>query len=226
MGIELDQYLQTVEVETGGQPEAAILWLHGLGADGHDFEPIVTELNLPFPVRYIFPHAPVRKVTINNGMAMRAWYDIYSFDRGGPVDEAGMRDSQTRIEALLEREAQRGVPPENTVMAGFSQGGAIALQTALAYPQKLAGIMGLSCYLPLQDGFENYCSEENQATSVFLGHGSMDPVLPQALGENARDFLIEHGYAVEWHSYPVAHGVCPPEIRDVARWLTQVLGKR
>ena len=155
----MGESLQTVEVETGEQPEAAVLWLHGLGADGHDFEPIVPELNLPFPVRYIFPHAPVRNVTINNGTAMRAWYDIYSFDRGGPVDKDGMLDSQKQVEALLEREAQRGIPPENTVMAGFSQGGAIALQTALAYPQKLAGSMGLSCYRPLQDGFENYCSE-------------------------------------------------------------------
>jgi len=210
-------------VEAGGQPEAAVLWLHGLGADGHDFEPIVPEFNLPFPVRYIFPHAPVRNVTINNGMAMRAWYDIYSFDRGGPVDKAGMLDSQQQVEALLQREQQRGISPSRTVLAGFSQGGAIALQTALAYPQKLAGIMGLSCYLPLQDGFENNRSDENRSTPVFLGHGSMDPVLPQSLGENARDFLIEHGYAVEWHSYMVAHGVCQPEIKDVARWLTQVL---
>ena len=195
----MDDYLQTVEVETGENPEASIVWLHGLGADGHDFEPMVPELGLPFPVRYVFPHAPVRKVTINNGMAMRAWYDIYSFERGGPVDEAGMRDSQQSVEDLLERERQRGISPERTVLAGFSQGGAIALQTGLAYPQKLAGIMGLSCYLPLQKGFEKSCSQENRNTPVLLAHGSMDPVLPQALGENARDFLLQQGYSVEWH---------------------------
>lgn len=222
----MDDYLQTVEVETGENPEASIVWLHGLGADGHDFEPMVPELGLPFPVRYIFPHAPVRNVTINNGMAMRAWYDIYSFERGGPVDEAGMRDSQQSVEDLLERERQRGISPERTVLAGFSQGGAIALQTGLAYPQKLAGIMGLSCYLPLQKGFEKSCSQENRNTPVLLAHGSMDPVLPQALGENARDFLLRQGYSVEWHSYLVAHGVCPAEIQDIGRWLTRVLEKR
>lgn len=222
----MDDYLQTVEVETGENPEASIVWLHGLGADGHDFEPMVPELGLPFPVRYVFPHAPVRNVTINNGMAMRAWYDIYSFERGGPVDEAGMRDSQQSVEDLLERERQRGISPERTVLAGFSQGGAIALQTGLAYPQKLAGIMGLSCYLPLQKGFEKSCSHENRNTPVLLAHGSMDPVLPQALGENARDFLLQQGYSVEWHSYLVAHGVCPAEIQDIGRWLTRVLGKR
>ena len=159
-------------------------------------------------------------------MAMRAWYDIYSFERGGPVDEAGMRDSQQSVEDLLERERQRGISPERTVLAGFSQGGAIALQTGLAYPQKLAGIMGLSCYLPLQKGFEKSCSQENRNTPVLLAHGSMDPVLPQALGENARDFLLQQGYSVEWHSYLVAHGVCPAEIQDIGRWLTRVLGKR
>ena len=219
----MDDYLQTVEVETGENPEASIVWLHGLGADGHDFEPMVPELGLPFPVRYVFPHAPVRTVTINNGMAMRAWYDIYSFEGGGPVDEAGMRDSQQSVEDLLERERQRGISPDRTVLAGFSQGGAIALKTGLAYPQKLAGIMGLSCYLPLQKGFEKSCSQQNRNTPVLLAHGSMDPVLPQALGENARDFLIRQGYSVEWRSYLVAHGVCPAEIKDIGRWLTRVL---
>ena len=222
----MDDYLPTVEVETGEQPETSILWLHGLGADGHDFEPIVPELGLPFPVRYIFPHAPARRVTLNNGMTMRAWYDIFSFERDGPVDAAGMRESQRSIEALLKREQQRGVSADRIVLAGFSQGGAIALQTGLAYPQKLAGIMGLSCYLPLQDGFEKTCSQENRTTPVFLAHGSMDPVLPQALGENARDFLVQQGYQVEWHSYLVAHGVCPPEIKDIGSWLARVLEKR
>ncbi|MCH9027195.1 MAG: alpha/beta hydrolase fold domain-containing protein [Proteobacteria bacterium] len=222
----MDEYLQTVEIETGEEPEASVLWLHGLGADGHDFESIVPELDLPFPVRYVFPHAPVRNVTINNGMAMRAWYDIYSFERGGPVDEAGMRDSQQSVEALLKREQQRGISPQRTVLAGFSQGGAIALQAGLAYPRRLAGIMGLSCYLPLQKGFEKSCSQENLATPVLLAHGSMDPVLPQALGENARDFLIQQGYSVEWRSYLVAHGVCQAEIQDIGRWLSRVLEKR
>ncbi len=220
----MDDNLETVEIETGAQPEAAIIWLHGLGADGHDFEPVVPEFGLSFAARFVFPHAPVRNVTINNGMAMRAWYDIYSFDRGGPVDETGMRDSQQKVESLLERELARGIQPNRIVLAGFSQGGAIALQTGLTSPRKLAGIMGLSSYLPMQQRILDKRSAENQDTPIFLGHGNMDDVLPQALGENARDFLLEQGYDVEWHSYPVGHGVCMPEIQDVGNWLNLVLG--
>lgn len=214
-----------VEIETGRDPSAAIIWLHGLGADGHDFEPIVPELVRPAEraLRFIFPHAPVRPVTLNNGYPMRAWYDIVALDRRAAEDEPGIRASQATIEALIRRENARGIPSERIVIAGFSQGGAMALYAGTRYPEKLAGIMGLSCYLLLAAGLAAERAAANQSTPVFLAHGTQDPVVSPLLGEQARRVLQEAGYAVEWHAYPMAHSVCPQEVADIAGWLRGIL---
>ena len=219
------QKIQTVEAGATDDPTGSVIWLHGLGADGHDFEPIVPELALPpaLRLRFVFPHAPVRPVTINGGLSMRAWYDILTLDRGGPQDEAGIRASGELLEGLIEHEIERGVPPERIVLAGFSQGGAIALHTALRYPAALAGVVALSTYLPLSDRFEPEVASNPRAQSkalpIFMAHGSYDPVLPLALGTHARDLLAATGYEVEWHDYPMAHAVCAEEIADIRRWL-------
>ncbi len=216
---------EAVEIETGASPTAAVIWLHGLGADGHDFEPIVPELVRPGerPLRFVFPHAPIRPVTLNGGFAMRAWYDIVSLERRGPEDESGIRASQASIEALIRRENERGIPAERIVLAGFSQGGALALFAGTRYPHKLAGILGLSCYLLLADRFKTERHAANQATSIFLAHGLEDPIVAPVLGEHARAWLEAAGYAVEWHTYPVPHSVCPEEVADIAGWLRRVL---
>jgi phospholipase/carboxylesterase len=214
-----------VEIETGPKPTGAVIWLHGLGADGHDFEPIVPELLSPGEraLRFVFPHAPIRPVTLNGGFAMRAWYDIVSLDRRGPEDERGVRESQAAIEALIGRENQRGVPSEHIVLAGFSQGGALALYTGLRHRERLAGIMGLSCYLVLGERLAAERTPANQPTPIFLAHGAEDPVLAPVLGEQARRLLVENGYTVEWHTYSMPHSVCPQEITDIAAWLRRVL---
>lgn len=213
---------ETVEIETGPDPTGSVIWLHGLGADGHDFEPVVPELRLPgsLPLRFVFPHAPVRPVTINGGMAMRAWYDIYSLDRRGPVDEAGIRESSEIVSGLVERERSRGVDAGRIVLAGFSQGGAIAIDRALRSDVKLAGLMALSCYLPLPDALESPALDT--ALRVFMAHGRLDPVLPYELGRRSADAMIAAGLEVEWHEYPMAHGVCPDEIADIRAWLVSV----
>ncbi len=220
-----DELLPTVEVGGGDQARYSVIWMHGLGADGHDFEPIVPELRLPtdLAVRFIFPHAPVRPVTLNGGMAMRAWYDIVTLGGGAPQDAEGIAASAAQIHQLIEREGERGVPPERLVLAGFSQGGAIALHTGLRYPQRLAGIMGLSTYLPLADRFVAERHEANAETPVFLAHGQMDPVLDISLGRNSQQTLEQHGYRVEWHEYPMVHQVCFEEIEAISRWLQTVL---
>ncbi len=217
--------LDCVEVTTGANPRKAVIWLHGLGADGHDFEPIVPELRLPkeTAVRFVFPHAKVRPVTINAGMAMRAWYDILSLDRHGKADEAGIRDSIAATEALVAAQLGQGLSAHDIVIAGFSQGGAIALSMALRYPLALAGVMGLSTYLPLQGSFEAEAASANRTLPVFMAHGSFDPVLTPDMGAQARDFLGMHGYSVAWHEYPMAHQVCAEEIDAVGRWLERVL---
>ncbi len=217
--------LETVEVQTGNDPVASVVWLHGLGADGHDFEPIVPELHLPgrCPVRFVFPHAPVRPVTLNFGMAMRAWFDILGLDRRSAVDEAGIRAAEVDIRALLEREHERGIPYGSMVLAGFSQGGALALHTGLRFGHRLGGLMGLSCYLPLIDKAETEAVAANADTPVFMAHGAMDPVVAQTLGEEVRDFLHDRGHEVLWHSYPMQHAVCPEEIGEISRWLVRVL---
>jgi phospholipase/carboxylesterase len=209
--------MQAVEMETGPNPVAAVIWLHGLGADGHDFEPIVPELRLAKPVRFVFPHAPIRPVTINMGMRMRAWYDIFQFG-GGPEDQAGIRASQQLVEKLIESEKGRKI-----VLAGFSQGGAIALQTGLRYPERLAGILALSTYVPLASALESEASPANRDIPIFMAHGEFDDIIPIRRAEASRELLVRLGYEVEWHSYPMPHSVCAPEIAEIAKFLARVL---
>src|SRR3954464_13305472 len=191
--------METVELETGPRPDAAVVWLHGLGADGHDFEPIVPELRLPASpaIRFVFPHAPLRPVTINNGMRMRAWYDIFQFG-GGPEDEAGVRASEAQVKDLLAREEARGIAAGKVVLAGFSQGGAIALQTALRYPKRLAGVLALSTYLPIAATLDKEKSTANREVPIFMAHGSHDDIIPLARAEQSRQALAAAGYKVQW----------------------------
>lgn len=211
--------VDAIEVETGSPPEAAVIWLHGLGADGHDFEPIVPELNLRRAVRFVFPHAPVRAVTVNQGMRMRAWYDILQFG-GGAEDQAGVRDSQRMVEELVGRQS---VPAKRVVLAGFSQGGAIALQTALRYPERVAAVMALSSYVPLAATLPAEKSAANQDIPIFMAHGRYDDLIPLHRAQASRDFLQKLGYKVEWHDYPMPHSVCADEIVDIRRFLESVL---
>ncbi len=215
----------TVEVTTGPVPSGSVIWLHGLGADGHDFEPVVPELRLPqtLPLRFVFPHAPVRPVTVNGGMAMRAWYDIVSLDAAGRADEKGIRESSTILDALIERELERGILEERIVIAGFSQGGAIVLHYALQTKRTLAGLMALSTYLALP-GAVDAQAVHNTALPVFMAHGTLDPMVPYAGGVRSRDRLEALGFTVEWHEYPMAHAVCPQEIADIRPWLLGVFG--
>lgn len=215
---------ETVELETGAAPDAAVIWLHGLGADGHDFEPLVPELRLParLRVRFVFPHAPVRPVTLNMGMRMRAWYDIKQLG-GGPEDAAGIRASQASLEALVDRERARGVEPRRVVLAGFSQGGAIALQAGLRHVERLAGILALSTYLPLAGTLAAEASAENRDLPIFMAHGRVDDIIPLDRAERSRDALAALGYPVEWHDYPMPHSVCLEEIAHIAAWLARVL---
>jgi phospholipase/carboxylesterase len=216
---------EAVEVDTGRNPNAAVIWLHGLGADGHDFEPVVPQLVQPQEraLRFVFPHAPVRPVTLNNGYAMRAWYDIAALNRAAAEDERGIRASQSTIDALIRRENARGIASERIVLAGFSQGGAMALFAGTRQAQKLAGIMGLSCYLVLAARLAAERNAVNDATPIFLAHGSQDPVVAPELGAEARRLLQAAGYTVEWHAYSMPHAVCPQEILDIAAWLRRVL---
>jgi phospholipase/carboxylesterase len=218
------QLLETIEIETGSQPDAAVIWLHGLGADGHDFEPIVPELQLPqrLSIRFIFPHAPVRPVTLNQGMRMRAWYDILQLG-GGREDEPGIRASQRAVEDLIAREGSRGIAARRIVLAGFSQGGAIVLQTSLRYPERLAGTLALSTYLPLAGTLAAERSALNQDLPIFMAHGSQDPMIPLDRARFSRDALAALGYPVQWREYPMPHSVCLEELADIATWLTQVL---
>ena len=216
--------LETVEIGPD-DAQATVLWLHGLGANGHDFEPIVPELGLPAttPVRFVFPHAPQQPVTLNGGMTMPAWYDIYGLTPGTPQDEQGLDRAAEWVGDLIEREARRGVPAERLVLAGFSQGGAVALHTGLRFSSGLAGIIGLSTYLPLRDHLAQARAAANRQTPIFLAHGHHDPVLGYELGTASRDALMALGYPVDWHEYPMEHQVCLEEIRAIGAWLTQVL---
>jgi phospholipase/carboxylesterase len=219
--------LPAVELETGPSPTHAVLWLHGLGADGHDFVPIMDELALPstLSIRFVFPHAPMRPVSINRGMVMRAWHDYDMIDPNVGVQEnlESLRSSQRAIEALIDREMERGIKPENIVLAGFSQGGALALHTGLRYPAALAGILALSCYLPAPKTLAAEAHRDNLTTPVFMAHGQSDNVVPLMLAAASKRQLLESGYLVDWHEYPMAHTVCREEIDDISNWLNHVM---
>ena len=221
--IERTALLPAIETETAPNPQWAVIWLHGLGADGHDFEPIVPQLlERDWPaIRFVFPHAPVRPVTINGGMRMRAWYDILGTEIAMRQDETGVRQSIAQLEALIARENQRGIPDERIILAGFSQGGAIVLAAALRHPRRLGGLMALSTYLPMAEQSAGEQAEVSKGLSTFMAHGSLDPVVPQALGLMSRDRLLALGLAVEWHSYAMPHSVSAQEIADIASWLSQ-----
>ncbi len=217
--------LDCVEHETGPQPTHSVLWLHGLGADGHDFAPIVPELRLPasLAVRFIFPHATIQPVTINGGMAMRSWYDILTPNLVKREDEAGIRTSEQAIQALITRENARGVPTSRIVLAGFSQGCAMTLHTGIRLKEKLAGLMGLSGYLPLIDMAARERHSANATTPIFLAHGTHDPVVTLERAEASRAKLVDLGYSVQWHTYPMPHSVCAQEINDISSFLQSVL---
>jgi phospholipase/carboxylesterase len=209
--------MDAIEIETGPNPAASVIWLHGLGADGHDFEPIVPELRLTMPVRFVFPHAPMRPVTINQGMRMRAWYDIFQFG-GGPEDDAGIRASQKLVDELIAAEKGKQI-----VLAGFSQGGAIALQTALRHPERLAGVLALSTYLPLHATLEKERSKGNHDVPIFMAHGKFDDIIPIDRARKSKAVLEKLGYPVTWKEYPMPHSVSAEEIRDVSAFLVRVL---
>jgi len=218
--------LETIEHQTATSPRSAVIVLHGLGADGNDFVPVAHELDLAAvgPVRYVFPHAPTRPVTINGGYVMRAWYDILGLDaRELREDERGLRESQRLVEALIEREKERGIPAARIVLAGFSQGCAMTLMTGLRHGERLAGLVGLSGYLPLAAKTDAERSDANRDVPIFLAHGSGDPVIPIGRARQSRDALVAMGHAVEWHEYAMPHSVCAAEIVDLNRWLLRVL---
>lgn len=216
--------LRAVEIETGGAVRSAIVWMHGLGADGHDFEPIVPHLGLKDRgVRFVFPHAPRRAVTINGGLLMPAWFDVRSQDFGADIDASGIRASVVQVEALIAREKERDVPAGRILLAGFSQGGVIALCTALRHPERLAGVMGLSTFLTAEVLVEGDLSAANAGLPVFMGHGDEDPMIPIAWAAAARDRLLALGHPVAWKSYPMAHQVCAEEIADLAAWIRERL---
>ncbi len=219
--------LPCIELVKGSQPDAAVVWLHGLGADGNDFVPIVDEIALPasLSIRFVFPHAPVRPVTINNGFPMRAWYDIYAAELAKRADVAGVLASQAQIEALIAREKARGIAARRIVVAGFSQGGAIALQTGLRHPDRLAGIVALSTYLLLPERLAVEASDANRDVPIFMAHGAMDPMIRPEWGEASCHALETAGYPVEWHTYPMPHSVVPEEIAAIGAFLTRVLAR-
>lgn len=216
--------LDTIELESAPNPTAAVIWMHGLGADGNDFVPIVKELNLDGcpAIRFVFPHAATMPVTINGGYVMRAWYDILGTDIAKREDEAGLRLSQKNIEQLIAREIARGIPANRIILAGFSQGCAMALQVGLRYSEKLAGLLCLSGYVPLRDAVSNERHGANHDTPIYLAHGRADPVIPLQRAEQSRDLLLELGYKIEWHEYKMQHSVCEEEIHDMSAWLKKV----
>ncbi|MFO7764711.1 MAG: dienelactone hydrolase family protein [Wenzhouxiangellaceae bacterium] len=218
-----NELLECVEIETGPAPERAVVWLHGLGADGNDFAPIVPQLRSvqSRAVRFVFPHAPVRPVTVNGGMAMRAWYDIMGFEIARDQDSRGIEQSMRQVLQLVERELERGIASENLLLAGFSQGGALALRTALSLRDRVAGVIALSCYLLDSASVDQWLTEAGRATPVFMAHGTQDPVVPAALGRAAAQTLAEHHVQVEWSEWPMQHAVCPEEVQALDRWLEQ-----
>lgn len=221
----MNQLLDNIEIETAPNPQVAVIWMHGLGADGNDFVPLVKELDLAgLPgIRFIFPHAKTMPVTINNGYVMRAWYDIAGTDIARREDEPGLRASQVDVEALIAREKARGIPAERIILAGFSQGCAMTLQTGLRHNEKLAGLLCLSGYVPLADKISNERSEASLTTPIFLAHGTHDGVIPVARAHQSRDLLKALGYQVEWHEYMMQHSLCLEEVNDISAWLKKVL---
>ncbi len=216
--------LSAIDITTGSNPEYTILWMHGLGADGNDFVPIVQALDLPeIPIRFLFPHAPQQPVTINGGYIMRAWYDIQHTDFVEQEDETGIRRSQHAIVELIEREDRRGIPPDHLILAGFSQGAAMALHTGLRHPDRLAGIIALSGYLPLAHKIEREAHITNRITPIFMAHGNDDPIVPIELAHASLQQLREYHYPVTWHEYPMEHTVCDQELVDISRWLRTIL---
>ena len=230
--------LETIDIETAPRPDAAIIWLHGLGADAHDFEPVVPEIvgaatrgaAGPRPPerawRFVFPNAPVRPVTLNNGMRMRAWYDIKGLESGAAEDIGGLRGSMTQVLELIGRENDRGIRTERVVLAGFSQGGVVSLYTLIRHRQRLAGVMALSCYVAAASKLAAERQAANEHTPIFMAHGQFDPLIPVDTGRQSRDALVSHGYPVEWHEYPMAHSVCAEEIADIRKFLFKVLPPR
>lgn len=212
-----------VTLEPSSPAQATVILLHGLGADGQDFVPIVGELDLPVPVRFVFPHAPLRPVTVNAGYVMRAWYDIKAFTPEGRADAAGLEESVQRVHRYLAAELALGMPPSRIVLAGFSQGGAVALSAAPRYPQRLAGLLAMSTYLPFPARFASERAAANADLPILMCHGRLDPVVPLTMGVEARDALVALGCPVEWHEYPMAHEVCGPELADIGRWLRGIL---
>ncbi len=223
MPLEIE--LETIEMETSAAPDAAVIWLHGLGADGNDFVPVVPELvkRGERAWRFVFPHAPARPVTINGGMRMRAWYDIVNLEGRTVEDEAGFTDTDRKVGELISREIQRGIPAHRIVLAGFSQGGAVSLYTAPRFPERLAGVMVLSAYLPLASRLAAERDPANLATPIFMAHGLADPVLPIKMALDSREQLKSLGYTIEWHQYPMAHALCSEEIADIRHYLLRVL---
>ncbi|MTV41281.1 alpha/beta hydrolase [Duganella radicis] len=217
--------LQTIEKETGPNPTVAVIWMHGLGADANDFVPMIPELDLAGlpPIRFIFPNADTMPVTVNGGYVMRSWYDIVATDLGRQEDEAGLRASQAKVEALIARENARGIPNQRIILAGFSQGCAMTLQTGLRQTEPLAGLMCLSGYVPIAAKAATEHTPASKQTPIFQVHGRMDPVIPLARATASRDLLVQWGYQVEWHDYPMQHSVCQEEVQDISAWLKRVL---
>jgi len=223
--IAMPDLLESITINPQSEPKAVVIWLHGLGADGYDFEPIVPELNLPdsAAIKFVFPHAPKIPVTVNGGYVMRAWYDIAATDLGEQQDAEGIKRSAEQLNALIKEEIKGGVPAEKIILAGFSQGGAIILQAGLRYPEKLGGIMVLSSYVPLADSLAAEKHSANQDVSIFYAHGEQDDVIPISFAEQSRDLLVEQNYSVEWNSYPMPHAVIPDEIDAISNWLRKII---
>jgi phospholipase/carboxylesterase len=220
----MSELLDGIELETAPGAQSSVIWMHGLGADGNDFVPIVEELELPdAPIRFVFPHAPMQAVTVNNGYVMRAWYDVLSSDFARRTDEEGVRESQRLVEALIAREKERGTPASRIVLAGFSQGGAMALQTGLCHAERLAGVMALSSYAPIPGTLAQDAHSSNKDVPIFMAHGVADQVIPLAAATASRELLRSLGYELEWHDYTMAHSVCMEEIDHIGAWLRKVL---
>jgi phospholipase/carboxylesterase len=220
------ELLDAVEINPPREPRACVIWLHGLGADGHDFEPLIPQLGIvdALDVRFVLPHAPRRPVTINGGMLLRAWHDILAPDFRAGEDNQGIRESGQQLHDLVAREEASGIPAERTLLAGFSQGGAIALHAGLRYPRRLAGILALSTWLPLADTLANEGTAVNRSVPIMMAHGVQDPVVPLGLAERSRDTLRQTGYAVDWYTYQMSHAVCSQEVQAIRSWMVNVLG--